>query len=65
MAPTEVLHAGDDPELDVLGARRAGLRAAWINRHGEVWPATLGEAPELAFHDLGELADWLELHAMA
>jgi len=60
VAPTEVLHAGDDPELDVIGARRAGLRAAWINRHGETWPAELGAAPELTFSHLGALADWLE-----
>jgi len=31
-APEEVLHIGDDPHLDVLGARRAGLQAAWIRR---------------------------------
>jgi putative hydrolase of the HAD superfamily len=65
VAPHEVLHVGDDPELDVIGARRAGLRAAWINRHGEAWSAELGEAPELVFNDLGELADWLEAHATA
>ena len=65
MAPHEVLHVGDDPELDVIGAQRAGLRAAWINRHGEAWSAELGEAPELVFNDLGELADWLEVHATA
>ena len=65
VAPHEVLHVGDDPELDVIGAQRAGLRAAWINRHGEAWSAELGEAPELVFNDLGELADWLEVHATA
>lgn len=61
--PGEVLHVGDDPELDVLGARHAGLRVAWINRHGTAWPAELGAAPELAFDDLGALADWLEHQA--
>jgi HAD superfamily hydrolase (TIGR01549 family) len=30
--PAEVLHVGDDPHLDVIGARRAGLHAAWIRR---------------------------------
>lgn len=30
--PDEVLHIGDDPHLDVLGARRAGLQAVWIRR---------------------------------
>lgn len=60
VAAHEVLHVGDDPGLDVIGARRAGLRTAWINRRGEAWPAELGETPELAFRDLAELADWLE-----
>lgn len=32
VAPHEVLHVGDDPELDVAGAHRAGLRAAWLRR---------------------------------
>lgn len=31
------LHAGDDILCDVLGAHRAGLHAAWINRHGKRW----------------------------
>jgi 2-haloalkanoic acid dehalogenase type II len=30
--PADVLHLGDDPLLDVAGARRAGLQAAWIRR---------------------------------
>jgi len=63
--PGELLHAGDDPVLDVLGAHRAGLTAAWINRHGDAWPAHLGAPPALVFADLGELADWLEAQAPA
>ena len=30
----EVVYVGDDPELDVEGARGAGMRAIWINRLG-------------------------------
>jgi putative hydrolase of the HAD superfamily len=30
--PAQVLHVGDDPHLDVIAARRAGLHAAWIRR---------------------------------
>lgn len=30
--PAEVLHVGDDLELDVLAARRAGLQSAWLCR---------------------------------
>jgi putative hydrolase of the HAD superfamily len=31
-APAEALHVGDDWTLDVLGARSAGLQAAWLCR---------------------------------
>lgn len=37
LAPEAVLHIGDDPHTDVLGARRAGLRAGWVNASGAVW----------------------------
>jgi len=52
--PAEVLHVGDDPDLDVLGARRAGLGAAWINRRAAVWDRD--EIPDHAFADLEALA---------
>jgi HAD superfamily hydrolase (TIGR01549 family) len=32
VAPLETLHIGDDPALDVIGARAAGLQAAWLRR---------------------------------
>ncbi len=60
LAPSQVLHVGDDPELDVAGARAAGLRTAWLNRSGEDWPHA--EPPDLALRDLGELVDWLQRH---
>lgn len=53
----EVLHVGDDPDLDVRGAAGAGARAAWINRHGRAWA---GEHCErLEFGDLRALCEWL------
>ena len=63
LAPTEILHVGDDPDMDMVGARHAGLRTAWINRRGEPWPAALGAAPELDLPDMGVLADWLDAQA--
>jgi len=30
--PERALHIGDDPELDLIGARRAGLQGAWLLR---------------------------------
>lgn len=60
VAPENILHVGDDPELDVVGARDAGLRTAWINRAGHPWPGALGAAPDLDVRDLSMLVEWLE-----
>lgn len=38
VAPADVLHVGDDPAMDVVGARRAGMAAVWINADGRPWP---------------------------
>ncbi|MCK7595507.1 HAD family hydrolase [Pseudomarimonas salicorniae] len=56
--PSAVLHVGDDPQLDVEGARRAGLRACWINRVGARWPDDLAP-PDLVARDLPELISQL------
>jgi putative hydrolase of the HAD superfamily len=58
--PQQIMHVGDDPELDIVGARNAGLRTAWINRAGLPWPTELGPPPELDLSDLTALADWLD-----
>ena len=60
VAPEQILHVGDDPAMDVAGARDAGLRTAWINRDGQPWPAELGAPPELDLRDMTALADWLD-----
>ena len=60
VAPEHILHVGDDPGLDVCGARDAGLHTAWINREGMPWPGELGAPPDLDLPDMGALADWLE-----
>lgn len=54
----ETLHVGDHPEHDVTGARRAGLRTAWVNRRREVWPAERAAA-DLEVTDLAVLAGFL------
>jgi putative hydrolase of the HAD superfamily len=58
LSPRDVLHVGDDPVLDIHGARSAGLRTCWINRRGDAWPRHLPK-PELTFTTLDALADWL------
>jgi FMN hydrolase / 5-amino-6-(5-phospho-D-ribitylamino)uracil phosphatase len=41
----QILHIGDDPHLDVVGAMQAGLQAVWLNREGKSWPAHLPPPP--------------------
>ncbi len=36
--PAHVLFVGDNPEVDMWGARNAGMRTAWLRR-GQSWPA--------------------------
>jgi len=52
------LHVGDHPQHDVVGAREAGLRSAWVNRGRVAWPEEHPEA-DLEVSDLGVLADFL------
>lgn len=63
-APAQVLHVGDDVEMDVVGAARAGLRSCWINRPDDAgvhrrWPRS-DLRPDLEFSTLAALADWLD-----
>lgn len=58
----ETLHVGDDIELDVVGAARAGLRTCWIDRESRQWPHA-DPQPDLHFDTLTALADWLDAHA--
>ena len=58
--PENILHIGDDAELDVVGARDVGMRTAWINRQRAAWPAGLGRAPDLDLPDMAALVEWIE-----
>ena len=50
-----VAYVGDEPRLDVLAARAAGLASVWINRRAREWPAELPRA-DLTVTDLAALA---------
>jgi HAD superfamily hydrolase (TIGR01549 family) len=41
----QVLHIGDDPLADVVGAMQAGMQAAWLNRDSRQWPQGLAAPP--------------------
>ena len=58
-----IAHVGDDPLMDVIGARRAGMYAIWLNRDGRTW--THAETPHLEIKNLSELCVWLETLADA
>lgn len=45
VAAAQVLHVGDDPHLDVIGAMQAGMQAAWLNRDAKLWPEHLPPPP--------------------
>jgi HAD superfamily hydrolase (TIGR01509 family) len=56
--PEEVLHIGDDPELDVLGGRNAGMQTVWVNRSGQAWKHA--PTPDAHVTNLRELCDLLD-----
>ena len=54
----EVVYVGDDPVLDVEGARGAGMQAIWIDRQGSEWPPQIAPAA-YTIHSLTELVELL------
>jgi len=60
VAPADALYVGDDLLLDVQGAQRAGLRAAWMNRGGKVNELAHEVVPDVEVSNLDGLLDWLE-----
>lgn len=53
----DVVYVGDDPHLDVEGARRAGMQAIWIDRQGSEWPVEIAPAA----HTVRSLTELLRL----
>lgn len=62
VSPDQAIHVGDDPEADVIGARRVGIEPVLIDRHGRTHPP-LGHETEhdevACVADLAELLDLL------
>lgn len=50
----QAVMVGDTPETDIRGARRAGLRAVWLNRSHRDWPGNLAR-PDAVIGELGQL----------
>jgi putative hydrolase of the HAD superfamily len=62
--PARMLYVGDDPHADVLGARAAGLRTAWVNRRGAAWP-DVGPAADLEITSLEDLEAALDARGLS
>jgi 2-haloalkanoic acid dehalogenase type II len=54
LPPEQILYVGDWPMPDIVGARRAGVPVAWLNRHGHTLPPDM-PAPDLEIASLTEL----------
>lgn len=55
----QTVHVGDHPEIDVQGARSAGLRSIWVNRSGQPWPKELAKPDGIVTH-IGQLQSLLD-----
>jgi putative hydrolase of the HAD superfamily len=52
--PGAALFVGDRADIDVVGAQRMGMAAAWVNRDGSPLPEGI-DPPDYEVRDLGEL----------
>lgn len=53
-----VLHIGDDPQQDGVGALNAGMQMAWLNRSGKAWELA-ATPPHLTLSSLADLSPHL------
>ena len=51
--PQEILFIGDNYSLDVVGAKKVGMKSAWVNREGKVIPKDI--EPDYEMHSLDDL----------
>lgn len=56
--PRELVHVGDEPERDVIGAHAAGARGVWIRRHDRSHPD--GDRADAVITSLTELPDLID-----
>ncbi|MBA1147141.1 HAD-IA family hydrolase [Ectothiorhodospiraceae bacterium WFHF3C12] len=60
VAPHQMLHVGDEPESDVIGAARYGMVAVWLNRSGELWPEHVEAVPHVQVRSLDEVVELVQ-----
>ena len=52
--PVDIFYVGDDPEVDCVGARNAGLKSVWFDWENKTYPSTCA-APDYTIKRLMEL----------
>jgi putative hydrolase of the HAD superfamily len=57
-SPEEILYVGNSFSYDVLGAKKSGMKAAWIRSRLKV-PRGRGERADFVFHDYRQLHDYV------
>jgi len=57
LEPEQILHVGDDANLDVVGAMAAGMQAVWVNREDHLWSQP--QHPHATVTTMAELCDLL------
>lgn len=58
--PHRMLHVGDEPESDVIGAARYGMTAVWLNREGRLWPEGVEPVPHVQVSTLAEVVELVQ-----
>ena len=58
VSPIDVLHVGDDAQLDVLGALNAGMQTVWLSRDDRAWKHD--SKPHLTVTSLTQLCDYMD-----
>jgi len=49
----EIVHVGDNPEHDIMGAQAVGIRTVWINTNDTIWPG--GDRADQEIGNLSQL----------
>ena len=62
VAPSQIVHVGDDPINDVLGAAAIGMRTVWYNPESLPWPGgdDSGDAPDATISTMSQLQEALQ-----
>jgi 2-haloalkanoic acid dehalogenase type II len=58
VGPESIVHVGDNPDHDILGAKAVGMRTVWMNSQGEAWPG--GERADREIDNLLQLPAAIE-----